>query len=111
MESNIVSYILEHIVLFLSLGIIGIAVTILLYATGKKETTEEKEITDAYTITISTIRMNVFVIIYLFIMCMLILIGVLSQFIIPVIIGAVLAVIPLGCAGVVQWKSNEIRES
>ena len=95
MESDIVSFITENIFLFLPLVTIGIVTTLYLYMTGTRDGTEEKDDLDAdYTI-LAKLNINVYVIIYFFILSMMIIIGLFSNFVIPVLIGGILASIPI----------------
>ena len=95
MESNVVKFIVENIYLFFPLGISGIAITLYLYYTGKKEENDVKEELDADYIVLSKLKLNVYVLIYLFIFVMMLIIGALSDFIFPVIIGGAMALIPI----------------
>ena len=107
MESNVVSFIMENILLFLPLGIIGIVVTIYLYMTGEKVEIEDKEDVNSYYLQISKMKVNVYMLIYMFIFMMLIIIGLFSNFIIPVIVGAALAFIPIVLMSIARWKSTQ----
>ena len=104
MENNVVSFIAENIFLFLPLGIIGIVATIYLYVTGARDGTEEKEDLDVDYIVLSKFNVNVYVLIYLFIFVMMIVIGLLSNFIIPVIIGGIFASIPIVIVSISRLK-------
>jgi len=107
MESNVVSFIMENIFLFLPIGIIGIVVTLYLYMTGKKIETEDKVEVDSNDLKVLKITVNAYVLIYIFIFMMLIIIGLLSNFITPVIIGGALALIPIVLMSIVRWKSSQ----
>ena len=107
MESNVVSFIMENIFLFLPLGIIGIVVTLYLYMTGEKVETEDKEDVDSNNLKLSKMTVNVYVLIYMFIFMMLIITGLLSNFIIPIMIGGALAFIPIILMSIVRWKSSQ----
>ena len=109
MESNVVSFIVENIFLFLPLGIIGIIVTLFLYLTGKKEEAREEDDLDADYVVLLKTNINVYVLIYLFIFFMMILIGILSNFVIPVVVGGVLASIPIVMMILVKIKTNRSK--
>ncbi|MBN2065224.1 MAG: hypothetical protein JW771_00250 [Candidatus Thermoplasmatota archaeon] len=104
METNVVSFIVENIFLFLPIGVIGIVVTLYLYFTGKREEDEQKEHLTADYFTISSFTINIYSIVYLFICVMIVIIALLSNFIIPAIVGSVCASIPLVLMGIIQWK-------
>ena len=95
MENNIVSFIIENIFLFLPVGIAGIIVTIYLYYTGKKDGKIIKDNLEADYITFLKYKINIFVLVYLFIFTIMIVIGILSSFYIPIIVGAIFALIPV----------------
>lgn len=109
MESNIISFIMENIIIFLVLGSLGIGTTIYLYFTGKKTGNEEKDNIETDYIKISNFSLNIFVLVYLFIFIMMILIGIFSDFIIPTIISAVLAIIPIILLLFIKIISNKIK--
>jgi hypothetical protein len=104
MDNNVVSFIAENIFLFLPLGIIGIVATIYLYVTGERKGTEEKEDLDVDYIALSKFNVNIYVLIYLFIFIMMIVIGLLSNFIIPLIIGGIFASIPMVIVSISRLK-------
>jgi TRAP-type C4-dicarboxylate transport system permease large subunit len=95
MENTVVSFIVENIFLFLPLGLTGIIATLFLYFTGKKENIEqhEDEVSDEWFL--PKIRVNIYFLIYLLIWIVIIIIGVLSDFVIPTVVGGTIAVIPL----------------
>lgn len=95
MESNVVSYILDNLFFFLPLGLSGIIITIYLFFTGKKEEIEYHEDLESDYKSILKIKLNVYVLIFSFIIVMIMIAGILSDFIIPTLIGAAIAVIPL----------------
>lgn len=104
MENSIVDFIIENIFLFLPLVIFGIVVTIYLYLTGTKEKVEKEYELDADNITIAKFHVNVYLLIYIFFCSMMILIGFLSDFIIPTIVGGALAAIPIIIMILVKFK-------
>ena len=95
MENNVVTFITENIFLFLPLVTIGIVTTLYLYITGTRDGTEEKDDLDADYIVLAKLNVNIYVLIYLYIFSMMIIIGLLSNFVIPVLIGGILASIPM----------------
>lgn len=104
METNVVSFIVENIFLFLPLGIIGIAVTVYLYFTGTRQEGEHKENFDDDYLTIFSFTVNIYSMIYLFICVMIVIIALLSNFIIPAIVGSIFASIPLILMSIIRWK-------
>jgi len=95
MEKTVVQFIVENILLFLPLGITGIVVTIILFFMSKQENIPETEDLNSDFKTIFNFRLNIYVLVYLFIWIMIIIIGLSSNFIIPTIIGGIIAAIPL----------------
>jgi len=104
MENNVIIFITENIFLFLPLVVIGIIATIYLYVTGSRDGIEEKEDLDVDHIVLSKFNVNVYVLIYLFIFAMMIVMGWLSNFIIPVIIGGIFASIPIIIVSISRLK-------
>ena len=96
--------------MFLPLGIIGIVTTIYLYVTGARDGTEEKEDLDVDYMALSKFNVNVYVLIYLFIFVMMFIMGFLSNFAIPVIVGGVLAAIPMIMLIFVKFRTNRLNE-
>lgn len=107
MESNVVGFITENIFLFLPLGIIGIVATLYLYFTGKQEEDEARENLDADYLMVCSFKVNIYSMIYLFICMMIVSISLLSNFIVPAIVGSVFASIPLILMGVKRWKIRQ----
>lgn len=94
MENTVVQFIVENIFLFLPLGISGMIITILLYVTGKKENIPEPQDVTSDDITKFNITINVYVVLYIVLWATIFIIGLLSDFLIPTIIGGILALIP-----------------
>ena len=109
MESNVVKFILENIYLFLPLGISGISITLYLYYTGKKEDITVKDDLNADDLVLSKFNINVYVLIYLFIFTMMIIIGLLSNLIIPIIIGGLIALVPIVVFFLTKFKTNDSK--
>ncbi len=111
MESNVVSFIIENIFLFLPLGIIGIGVTIYLYVTAEKVTSVSEENSEVDYLKFSRVTINFYVLVYLFICIMFLIIGYFSDFMIPVIVGSMAAFIPVVLMILIKWKADHTRMS
>ena len=109
MESNVVSFIVENIFLFLPLGLAGIIITLYLYFTSKREGIEEKDDLNSDYLKLSRFNVNVYVLIYLFIFIMMIIIGLFSNFILPVIAGGSIALIPIIMVIFVKFLTNHSK--
>jgi hypothetical protein len=109
MEKTIVQFILDNIFLFLPLGATGIIVTIVLFFLPKKETSPKYEDVKSDLITILKIRLNFYMVVYLFVWIMIIIIGVLSDFLIPTLIGGIIAAIPLIVMILLENKANKSK--
>ena len=110
MENNVVNFIVENIFLFLPLGFTGIIITFYLYLTGKREKQSKEDNLDVDYINLSKFKINVYILIYLFICVMMIIIGVLSDFIVPTTIGVLLALIPIVLMiGGIKHKNNRSK--
>jgi hypothetical protein len=110
METNVISFIIENIYLFLPLGITGIAITLILLFTGKKDGTDHPENLNIDDLSISTCHINVYLLIYLFIWTMMIIIGLTSDFIVPSLVGGLLAAIPIAAILITHRKTPKIKE-
>ena len=86
METNIISFIIENIYLFLPLGIAGITITLILLFTGQKDGAEHQENLKTDNIYLVTYPINIYLLIYLFIWAMMLIMGLTSNFIIPAFI-------------------------
>ncbi len=95
MERTIVQFIIENIFLFLPIGIAGVAATAILIFLPKKEHSPQPEKSISDIITLFTIRIDLYILVYLFIWIMIIVIGLLSNYIVPTLIGGVIAAVPL----------------
>ena len=109
MENTIVNFIVENIFLFLPVGLTGIIVTLFLFFTGKKENIEQHEdmVSDEWFL--PKIRINNYILIYLFVWIVIIIIGVLSDFIIPTVVGGTIAVIPLVVMMLVGYRTKKSK--
>jgi len=109
MENTVVHFIMENIFLFLPLGITGIIVTLFLYFTGKKETVmKDEDLTTEYK-TILKIRINVYVLMYFFVWITIVVIGLLSDFFIPTLIGGIIAAIPFILMMLLTQKNKNLK--
>ena len=104
MENNVVTFITENIFLFLPLVTIGIVTTLYLYITGTRDGAEEKNDLDSDYIVLAKLNVNIYVLIYLYIFSIMIIIGLLSTFVIPVLIGGILASIPMDMIQISRLK-------
>jgi len=109
MESSVVGFIMENIILFLVLGTIGIVITIYLFLTGEKVDQETKDNLESDYISISKFKFNIYVLVYLFIVIMIIIIGVFSNFIKPISIGGIIALIPVFLLTLLKIKVNTTK--
>jgi len=109
MENNFITYILENIFLFLPLFLVGIVVTLYLYITGKKDHFTEKKDADTDYIKLAKYKINVYVLIYLFLCITLIVLGILSNFILPTFIGGLIALIPIIMIAILRFFSNDSK--
>jgi len=111
MEKTIVQFILENIWVFLPLGAAGILATVVLFFLPRHAASSKyKEVQPDY-ITIFNRRMNAYVVVYLIIWIMIILIGLLSDFLIPTIIGGIIAAVPLIILILLEYKTNKSKVS
>jgi len=105
MATNIISYISENIFIFLPLGITGVAVTIILYFTGKKEGYGFKDnLQDDY-LKISKFNVNIYIFVYFFIWLMYLITGLLCEFTMPIIVSGILALIPIIIMFIISKRS------
>jgi len=111
MEKTIVQFILDNMFLFLPLGVTGIIATIVLFFLPKQETAQKFKDMKSDTITILKIRLNIYVVVYLFVWIMIIIIGVLSDFLIPTLIGGIIAAVPLVILMLLEYKTNRSKVS
>ena len=110
METNVINFIIENIYLFLPLGIAGIAITLILLFTGKKEGTTRTENLNVDDIPLSSYHINIYLLIYLFIWAMMLIIGISSNFIIPALVSGLLATIPIATILITHHKTPKIKE-
>ena len=110
MEKTIVQFIIENIIIFVPLGAVGILATIILFFLPKKETsTYEDELSNM--ISIFKFRLNIYMIVYLFVWLMMVIIGVLSTFYIPTLIGGIIAAVPLVVLMILEFKTKKSKVS
>jgi hypothetical protein len=111
MEKTIVQFILDNVFLFLPLGATGIIATIVLLLFPKQATSQKFEEVKTDFITFFKFRLNIYVVVYLFVWIMIIIIGVLSDFLVPTFIGGVIAAIPLIVLLLLEYKTNKSKVS
>ena len=109
MAANVVNFITENIFLFLPLGIAGITTTIFLYLTGEKGEPEKAEDLESDFLDLFKFNVNFYFLIYLFVFVMLIISGFLSNFAIPVIVGGILASIPMFLMIITRYFTNRSK--
>lgn len=107
MERTIVQFIIENIFLFLPIGIAGVVVTAILLFLPMKEHSPQQEKLISEIITLFTIRIDLYILVYLFIWIMIIIIGLLSNYIVPTLIGGVIAAVPLILLRLIKLKRSE----
>lgn len=106
MERTIVQFIIENIFLFLPLGIAGVVITAILMFLPKKNIPQQEEpVSDI--ITLFTIRIDLYILVYFFVWIMITIIGLLSNYIVPTLIGSVIAAIPLILLQLIKLKSSK----
>jgi hypothetical protein len=111
MEKTIVQFILDNIFLFLPLGASGIIATIVLFFYPKQGTTQNYEDMKSDIITILKIRLNIYVVVYLFVWIMIIIIGLFSDYLIPTLVGGIIAAVPLVILMLFDYKMNKSKVS
>ncbi len=107
MEKTIVQFIIENIFLFLPIGAAGVVVTAILIFLPKKDTIPQQEESASDIITLFSIRFDLYFVIYLFIWISIIIIGLFSNYILPTLIGGVIAALPLILLQVQKYKTSE----
>ncbi len=111
MEKTIVQFIIENVFIFLPLGAAGIIATIVLFFLPIKETSESyKEVKPDF-ITFLKIRLNIYVVVYLFIWIAILIIGLFSDFLVPTLVGGIIAAIPLIVLTLIEYKTNKSQVS
>ncbi|MBN1861735.1 MAG: hypothetical protein JW840_09780 [Candidatus Thermoplasmatota archaeon] len=107
MERTIVQFIIENIFLFLPIGIVGVVVSAILIFLPKKETIPQQDKSTSDNITLFGIRFDLYFVVYLFIWVSIIIIGLLSNYILPTLIGSVIAALPLVLLQVLKLKTSK----
>ena len=99
---NIINYVLhlfllpmENMPLILSIGFASIFITILICLKSKKTKIDKTPILDSGRVSILKFNTNVFFLVYLFLLIMMCIIGILSEFYEIVLAGGSIALIPL----------------
>jgi hypothetical protein len=111
MEKTIVQFILDNIYIFVPVGAAGVIATIVLYFLPKKVTSEFTEDLSTDFITILKMRVNIYVIVYLFAYITIIIIGLFSDFLIPTVIGGIIAAIPLLILIILELRTSKSKVS
>jgi|PlaIllAssembly_1097288.scaffolds.fasta_scaffold33596_3 hypothetical protein len=109
MEKTIVQFILDNIFLFVPLGAAGIIATLVLYFLPKKVTSEVSEDLSTDFVTLLKVRLNIYVGVYFFVWLLIFIIGLLSDFLIPTIIGGIIASIPLFVLILFERKTSKSK--
>lgn len=111
MEKTIVQFILDNIFLFLPVGATGVVATIILFFLPKQQTTQQfKDMGPDY-VTVLKIRCNIYVLVYLFVWIMMFVIGLLSSFFIPTLVGGVIAAIPFIVLILLEQRTSKSKGS
>lgn len=107
MERTIVQFMIENIFLFLPIGIAGIVATAVLIFLPKKDTIPQQEVSTSDVITLFRFRFDLYFGVYLFIWISMIIIGLLSDYILPTLIGSVIAALPLILLQLLKLKKTK----
>ena len=95
MEQNVVQFILDNMMFFLPLGIIGIVSTFILYFTSERDE-KNRHLKDVdLNVNLFNRKINCFLLIYIFVFIMMILIGFFSEFYVATTIGGCIAFVPI----------------
>ncbi len=111
MEKTIVQFILDNILIFVPVGATGIIATIVLYFLPKKVTSEVTEDLSTDFVTFLKVRMNIYVVVYLFVWITILIIGLFSDFLVPSIIGGIIAAVPFLILTVFEFKTRKTKVS
>ncbi|MBN1861138.1 MAG: hypothetical protein JW840_06730 [Candidatus Thermoplasmatota archaeon] len=109
MEKTIVQFILENIFLFLPIGLLGLITTLLILFFSKKETTVKTEDVTSDYVTVFRRKVNIYFFVYFFIWIGIILIGLASQYILPTVVGGIIAAVPLILQVLIEYKTKKSR--
>ena len=108
METNVANFIAQNIMIFIPLGLIGIGLTLFLIFTAKKDKVEKnKEIELKHEISLFNKKFDINILAYLFIFFMMIIIGLLSEFYVPTLIGSIIAIMPVIILLTLKYKEGE----
>jgi hypothetical protein len=111
MEKTIVQFIVENIFIFLPIGAAGIIATIVLFFLPEKETSEPYEDVKSDLLSFFKIRLNFYVGVYFFVWIMMVIIGALSDFLVPTLIGGIIAAVPLLLLMFFEYNSKKVKVS
>lgn len=109
MESNVVNFITENIFLFLPVGITGIIATIALFYMGRNDSHYQKQELEKSIIKIYHKKVDFFLIIYTFIVIMMSIIGIMSEFLFATLIGGTIALIPILITILLEHRKSNKR--
>ena len=107
MERTVVQFIIENIFLFLPIGIAGVVISVVLMFLPKKNIPQHEEESVSDIITLFTLRFNLYNLVYFFVWIMILIIGLLSNYIVPTLIGSVIAAVPLILLQLIKLKSSK----
>ena len=97
---------MDDIPILILLGSGGIIITIILCITGERNKTQEKIDSDFDYINIFKISISIVALIYLFRLIMMFFTGMISDFIIPSLVGVILALLPIVVIILLRYKST-----
>lgn len=97
--------------IFLSIGLAGVVITLLLYFTGEKKKPEKQEDEDLGTITVLKLSISIILILYLFRLIMMFFTGLLSKIYEPALVGGLFTCIPLILIGITAYKKSSKTRS
>lgn len=97
---------MDDIPILILLGSGGIIITIILFITGERNKTQDKIDSDFDYINIFKISISIVSLIYVFRLIMMFFTGMISNFIIPSLVGVILALIPIVVIILLRYKST-----
>ena len=109
MEKTIIQFILENIFLFLPIGLLGLITTLLILFFSKKETLVKTEDVSPDHVTVFQRKVNIYFLVYFFIWIVIIIIGLASQYILPTIVGGIIAAVPLILQILIEYKTKKSK--
>lgn len=109
MEKTIVQFILENMVLFFPIGMLGLITTLIILFFSKKENNTEVEEIKSDVVTVFHRELNIYFLVYLIIWIVIIIIGLASQYILPTLVGGLIAAIPLVLLTLIRYKKKKTK--